>query len=150
MPETLSLSLYTVKSLTLQMEKKEPARRSVAGPQMRSRTRLNQQAGAGPSYQAPPTPTTTQPGPSTQNMSFEEAYEYYAYGNPSSFQAGSSGYAGEQGPYYPHVCIRLMVHRWVLRHQHASTMRTRSCGASTTSRARSPPLARSSSRCRTP
>ena len=34
-------------------------------------------------------------------MSFEEAYGYYAYGDPSSFQAGSSGYAGDQGPYYP-------------------------------------------------
>jgi hypothetical protein len=32
------LSLYSVKSLTLQIEKGEPARRSVAGPQMRSRT----------------------------------------------------------------------------------------------------------------
>jgi hypothetical protein len=52
------LSLYSVKSITLQMEKKEPARRSVAGPQMRSRTRQNQQAGAGPSRQAPPAPTT--------------------------------------------------------------------------------------------
>ena len=95
------LSLYVVKSLTLQMEKKEPARRSVAGPQMRNRTRLDQQAGVGPSRQAPPAPTTAQPGPSTQKMSFEEAYGYYAYGDPSSFQAGSSGYAGDQGPYYP-------------------------------------------------
>ena len=34
-------------------------------------------------------------------MSFEEAYGYYAYGDPSSFQAGSSGYADGQGPYYP-------------------------------------------------
>ena len=34
-------------------------------------------------------------------MSFEEAYGYYAHGDPSSFQAGSSGYAGDQGPYYP-------------------------------------------------
>ena len=95
------LSLYSVKSLTLQMEKREPARRSVAGPQTRSRTRQDQQDRAGPSRQVPPAPTTAQPGPSTQNMSFEEAYEYYAYGNPSSFQAGSSGYAGDQGPYYP-------------------------------------------------
>ena len=44
-------------------------------------------------------------------MSFEEAYGYYAHGDPSSFQAGSSGYAGDQGPYYPQVCIRLMVQR---------------------------------------
>ena len=99
MPETLSL--YAVKSLTLQMEKKEPALRSVAGPQMRSRNWMDQQAGVGPSRQAPSVPTTTQPGPSTQNMSFEEAYGYYAYGDPSTFQAGSSGYAGDQGPYYP-------------------------------------------------
>jgi len=42
------LSLYSVKSLTLQMEKREPARWSVAGPQTRSRTRHGQ-AEAGPS-----------------------------------------------------------------------------------------------------
>ena len=36
------LSLYSVKSLTLQMEKREPARRSVAEPQTRSRTRHEQ------------------------------------------------------------------------------------------------------------
>ena len=34
-------------------------------------------------------------------MSFDEAYGYYAYGEPNMFQAGSSGYAGDQGPYYP-------------------------------------------------
>ena len=140
------LSLYAVKSLTLQMEKKEPAQWSVAGPQMRSRSRLNQQAGAGPSHHAPPAPTTMQPGPSTQNMSFEEAYEYYAYGNPSSFQAGSSGYAGDQGPYYPQVCAHLMVHRWILRHQHASTMRTRFFRVSRTFRTASAHLGRSSRR----
>jgi len=98
MPETLSL--YAVKSLTLQMEKKEPARRSVAGPQTISRTRLDQQAGAGSSRQVPPVSTTTQPGPSTQNKRFDEAYGYYAHGDPNMFQAGSSGYAGDQGPYY--------------------------------------------------
>ena len=140
------LSVYSVKSLTLQMEKKEPARRSVAGPHTRSRTRRDQQAGAGTSRQVPPAPTTAQLGPSTQNMSFEEAYGYYAYGDPNSFQAGSS----DLRLTIPQVCIRLMVHRWVLRHQHTSTMRTRSCGASLTSRARSPPLAHNSSRCRTP
>ena len=44
------LSLYSVKSLTLQMEKREPARRSVAGPHTRSRTRREQQqTKAGPS-----------------------------------------------------------------------------------------------------
>ena len=42
------LSLYSVKSLTLQMEKREPARRSVAGPQTRSRT-PHEQTGVGPS-----------------------------------------------------------------------------------------------------
>ena len=41
------------------------------------------------------------PGPSTQNMSFEEAYGYYTYTDPNSYQAGSSGYASDQGPYYP-------------------------------------------------
>jgi len=78
------LSLYSVKSLTLQMEKKEPTRWSVAGTQTRSRTRQDQHAGAGPSCQAPLAPTTAQLEPSTQNMSFEEAYGYYAYGNLSS------------------------------------------------------------------
>ena len=34
-------------------------------------------------------------------MSFEEAYEYYACGDPNSYQAGSSGYTSRQGPYYP-------------------------------------------------
>ena len=67
------LSLHSVKSLTLQMEKREPALRSVAGPQMRSRTRRGQ-AEAGPSRHA-----SAQPGPSTENMSFEEAYGQYNY-----------------------------------------------------------------------
>ena len=35
------LSLYLAKSLTLQMEKREPTRWCVAGPQMRSRTGAN-------------------------------------------------------------------------------------------------------------
>ena len=34
-------------------------------------------------------------------MSFDEAYGYYAHGDPNMFQAGSSGYTGDQGPYYP-------------------------------------------------
>ena len=144
------LSLYSVKSLTLQMEKKEHARQSVAGPQTRSRTWHEQLAGAGPSRKVHPAPTTAQAGPSTQNMSFEEAYGYNTYADQNSYHAGSSGYAGDQGPYYPQVCIRLMVHRWVPRHQHASTTRTQFCGASPTSRARLLPLAHSSSRCRTP
>ena len=91
------LSLYSVKSLTLQMEKREPARRSVAGPQMRSRTR-REQAGTGPSRRTPPVHALAQPGLSTQDMSFEEAYGHYNY---DSYQAGSSGFAGGQGPYYP-------------------------------------------------
>ena len=33
-----------------------------------------------------------------QNMSFEEAYGHYNY---DPYQAGSSGFAGGQGPYYP-------------------------------------------------
>ena len=90
MPETLSL--YSVKSLTLQMEKREPARRSVAGPQTRSRTQRGQ-AEAGPSRHA-----SAQLGPSTKNMRFEEAYGHYNY---DPYQAGSSGFADGQGPYYP-------------------------------------------------
>ena len=34
-------------------------------------------------------------------MSFEEAYGYYTHTDPNSYQAGSSGYAGGQEPYYP-------------------------------------------------
>ena len=91
------LSLYSMKSLTLQIEKRKPARRNVAGPQTRSRTR-HEQAGARPSQRTPPVHTSAQPGPSTQNMSFEEAYGHYTY---DPYQAGSSGFAGGQGPYYP-------------------------------------------------
>ena len=89
MPETL---FYSMKCLTLQMEKREPARRSVASPQTRGRTRRGQ-AEAGPSRHA-----SAQPGPSTENLSFEEAYGDYNY---DPYQAGSSGFAGGQGPYYP-------------------------------------------------
>ncbi|KAG2650706.1 hypothetical protein PVAP13_1NG199338 [Panicum virgatum] len=91
------LSLHSVRSLTLQMEKREPARWSVAGPQTRSKTR-REQAGAGPSRRTPPVLASAQPGPSTQNMSFEEAYGHYTY---DPYQACSSGFAGGQGPYYP-------------------------------------------------
>jgi hypothetical protein len=72
------LSLYSVKSLTLQMEKREPTRRSVVGPQTRSRTQRGQD-GAGPSRRTPPVHASAQPGPTTENMSFEEAYEHYNY-----------------------------------------------------------------------
>ena len=58
------LSLYSVKSLTLQMEKRELTRRSVAGPQTRSRTR-REHAEAGPSRQTPPIHASAQPGSST-------------------------------------------------------------------------------------
>jgi len=34
-------------------------------------------------------------------MSFEEAYGFYTHTDPNSYQAGSSGCAGDQGPYYP-------------------------------------------------
>ena len=90
MPETLSL--YSVKSLTLQTGKREPARRSIAGPQTRSRT-WRGDAEAGPSLHA-----SAQLGPSTENMSFEEAYGHYNY---DPYQAGSSGFVSGQGPYYP-------------------------------------------------
>ena len=59
---------------------------------MRSKT-WHGQAEAGPSRHA-----SAQPGPSTENMSFEEAYGHYNY---DPYQAGSSGFAGGQGPYYP-------------------------------------------------
>ena len=79
MPETLSL--YFVKRLTLQMEKKEPSRRSIAGPQTRSRAK--QQAEAGLSRQQPQADTTAQPEPSMEHMSFEATYGYYTQGNPN-------------------------------------------------------------------
>ena len=41
------LSLYYVKRLTLQMEKKEPARHSTAGPMTRDRTRRDAQLAEG-------------------------------------------------------------------------------------------------------
>ena len=50
------LCLYVVKSLTLQMEKKEPARRSIAGPQTRKQNR------AGPTSRSR-TITSSTPGP---------------------------------------------------------------------------------------
>jgi hypothetical protein len=60
------LSLYSVKKLTLQMEKRELAQRSVVGPQTRSRTRWDQQqTEAGTSQQTPPVNVAAQPGPST-------------------------------------------------------------------------------------
>jgi len=34
-------------------------------------------------------------------MSFEEAYGYYTHTDLNSYQAGTSGYVGDQGPYYP-------------------------------------------------
>ena len=91
------LSLYSVKSITLQMEKRQPARRSVVGPQTWSMTRRGQ-AEAGPSRRTPPVHASAQSGLSTENMSFEEVYGHYNY---DPYQAGSSGFAGGQGPYYP-------------------------------------------------
>ena len=94
MPKTLSLSLLGEKSNIADGEKRTRTteccrstdeEQNPAGPTSRSRTIT----------QAP-----AQPGPSTQNMSFKEAYRYYAYGDLNSYQAGSSGYAGDQGPYY--------------------------------------------------
>ena len=79
------------------MEKREPTQRSVAGPQTRSRTQHGQDE-AGPSRRTPPVHASAQSGLSTENMSFEEAYGHYNY---DPYQAGSSGFAGGQGPYYP-------------------------------------------------
>jgi hypothetical protein len=64
------LSLYSVKRLLLQMEKKEPAHRNVAGPATRGRVRLStQEEQAGPSHHA-----------CTSQMNFEETYEQYTQG----------------------------------------------------------------------
>jgi hypothetical protein len=75
MPETLSL---LGEKSNIAMEKREPARRSVAGPKTRSRTQ-REQAGANPSRRTPPVHASAQPGLSTKNMSFEEAYGHYNY-----------------------------------------------------------------------
>ena len=48
--------------------------------------------------QTPPVHASAQLGPSTENMSFEEAYVHYNY---DPYQAGISGFAGGHGPYYP-------------------------------------------------
>ena len=139
------LSLYSIKRLTLQMEKKEPARRSVARPQTRSRAKRDQQQSkARPSQQAPQA-DTMQLGSSMEHMSFEEAYGYYTHDILNPYQAGSSmGYG--QGPYYPQVCRVVMVHRWVLRHQHGLTLRTRLYGVSRSFQTASTPSACSSNK----
>ena len=56
----LKLSLYSVKRLTLQMEKKEPARHSTAGPMTRGKTRYDAQLALGG--------TSRQAGPSTTGI----------------------------------------------------------------------------------
>jgi hypothetical protein len=95
------LSLYSVKRLTLQMDKKEQARRSVAGLITRGRARCStQQDQAGPSQQQPQADTTQQPEPSNTHMSFEDTYEYYTQGG-SNATGGSIGYGHKQGFYYP-------------------------------------------------
>ena len=77
------LSLYSMKCLTLQMEKKEPARHSTAGPMTRGRTRRDAQlAKGGTSQQAgvsrkagtsPQVGTSRQPGVSRQARASQEA-----------------------------------------------------------------------------
>jgi hypothetical protein len=121
------LSLYSVKHLTLQMERKEPARHNTAGPMTRGRVRRDAQlaeggtswqAGvsrqprashqarasqeAGPSNAAPSPDTSAQPHPDTTYMSFEEAYGFYDQGGQPSYQPkGSTGYGHDQGFYHP-------------------------------------------------
>jgi hypothetical protein len=104
------LSLYSVNRLTLQMEKKEPACHSTAGPMTCGKVRCDAQlaeghtswqAGvsrqprssrqarapqeAGPSHTAPSTDTSAQPHPNTTYMSFEEAYGFYDQGGLPSY-----------------------------------------------------------------
>ncbi|RLN08611.1 hypothetical protein C2845_PM11G18200 [Panicum miliaceum] len=84
-----NLSLYSVKKLLLQMQMKEPARHSVAGPTTQQQVRLGtQQEQAGPSHQA-----------GTSYMNFEQTYEYYTHRGTST-AGGSKEYDEEQGPYY--------------------------------------------------
>lgn len=88
------LSLYTMKRLTLQMEKKEPARHSTAGPMTRGRTRrdaqlaeggTSRQAGVsrqtGTSLQAG---TSRQPGASRQALASQEAGPSHAAPSPDA------------------------------------------------------------------
>jgi hypothetical protein len=64
------------------MEKKEPARRNVAGPPTRGWVWLNtQQEQAGPSHQA-----------GTSYMNFKETYEHYTQGGAST-SGGSTEYS---------------------------------------------------------
>jgi hypothetical protein len=89
------------------MEKKEPARRSVADPATLGWLWLStQQEQAGPSHQA-----------GTSQMNFEETYEHYTQGGASTAR-GSTEFDEDQGPYYSQVCRRDTI------------MRTRSCGES--------------------
>jgi hypothetical protein len=107
------LSFYSVMRLLLQMEKKEPARCSVASPGTRGRVRLStQQEQAGPSHQA-----------GTSQMNFKETYEHYTQGGAST-AGGSTEYGEDEGPYYSQVCRVLMVRRWAHQARCDIVMRT--------------------------
>jgi hypothetical protein len=90
-----NLSLYSVKSLTLQMRLREPARHSVADPPLtRGRARRATGGEAGTSRPPEPSSLTDIPlhrDPATADMNFEQAYDYYGQ------QGGSYGMY-EQGP----------------------------------------------------
>ncbi|RLM61207.1 hypothetical protein C2845_PM14G08480 [Panicum miliaceum] len=77
-------------AMAKKMEKKEPARRSAAGPVTQGWVRLStQQEQAGPSHQA-----------GTSQMNFEETYEHYTQAGAST-AGGSTEYGEDQEPYYP-------------------------------------------------
>ena len=88
------LSLYSVKRLTLQMKKKEPARHSTVGPMTCGRIRLDAQlAEGGTSWQAgvsrqAGTPrqagTSRQPGASRQARASQEAGPSHAAPSPDA------------------------------------------------------------------
>jgi hypothetical protein len=94
------LALYSVKSLTLQMRKREPARHSIAEPPM-TRNRARQATGeAGSSRQPPISSSAEEPphlDPATAHMNFEQTYDYYQQQGTSSY--GMPGYG--QDFYYP-------------------------------------------------
>ena len=143
-----------MKRLTLQMEKKEPARHNTTGPMTYGRVRrdtqlaeggTSRQAGvshqprasrqarasqeAGPSHTAPSPDTSAQPHQDTTYMSFEEVYGFYDQGGQPSYQPeGSMGYGHGQGFYYPSGMGTSHDPQVGHRRQHASSTTTRSHG----------------------
>lgn len=93
-----ALHLSAVKMLTLPMQKKEPARHSVAGPMTRSRSKRAREEEAGTSAQ----PQTTQPQPGlapSPNPYSTGGYTYGSYaGGYQDTNQGTQSYGPQVGP----------------------------------------------------